>query len=226
MSPVYHLMTGSFIAHARPYSLRERRFIMLASLAPDLDGIFFIDADLWERVHHTFSHNVYFALLVSLLFSVINRARRLEIFFVCLLTAVLQLLVDGVTNDPSWRQRYLWPLVDFDFSPGNFISWPHLAFLQVKVIQVALMVLILAGAVVLYARTGHTFIELFSRRLDRFLTDFVVFPFSRRCAVCGRRSYYRDSDTGDPLCPYHARIRGHLRVERKVSMKDKGPGDD
>jgi len=219
MGPQYHLMVGSFAANLKDYSLRERRFIMLAALAPDLDGIFFFNANLWERMHHTFSHNIYFTALVSAILALASSKRRIELFAVCYITALLQLLLDLVSNHCSWKQKLLWPLWDFDFSLCNFIEWEHMAFTQVWVVQGTLMVAILIGVVYMYKRTGRTFIELVSVRLDRFVTDFITLPFTKKCAVCGRRPYYR-SENGEPLCPLHADLKKDLTVKTKVNEED------
>ena len=94
---------------------------------------------------------------------------------------------------------YFWPLSSFDFALGNFIAWEGLRTLQVYVVQGVLMVVIFGGTIVLYRRTGRTFLELFSPRLDRLLTDFIVLPFTTRCSVCGARASYRLTPSQDPV---------------------------
>jgi membrane-bound metal-dependent hydrolase YbcI (DUF457 family) len=227
MSPLYHLQAGAFIANARKYNLRERRLIMLAALAPDLDGIFFFSSDLWGRFHHTFSHNIFSMLLVSLVLALINRARRLELFAACAVSAILQIFIDVVTNDLTWPQKFLRPLTDRQISIGQLTDWKYLNSFQVYWVQGLLMAAILIGTVVLYKRTGRTFLELISSRLDKFLTDFVVLFFTARCVACGARANYRETATGDPLCSIHARPRLNLTVERRdTEAKGKGGPDD
>ncbi len=225
MGPLLHLQVGALAANARPYDLRERRLVMLSALAPDLDGVFFWNAELWERMHHTVSHNVYFAAAVAAVFAVYNRKRRTEMLIVCFLTAIAQMLIDGLTNDPSWKQKYFWPLWDKDFALAHFIDYEHLAFVQVWVIQGVLTVLLLISIAWLYRKNGRTFLELASTRLDRFITDFVVLGFTGRCQVCGQRAFYRDEDSGEPLCPAHAKIRPNLAVN-KVSENTGARSDD
>ena len=226
MSPLYHLQVGAFLANARPYTLRERRLIMLASLAPDLDGVFFFDADLWGRFHHTFSHNLFSMLFISLAFALYNRGRRLELFALCAASSMLQILIDVITNDPSWSQQFLRPLTDYNFTPAEFTDWSYLGAFQVYWVQGSLMVLILAGTVILYTKTGRTFLELASTRLDRFLTDFIVLSFTARCAVCQARARFRESATGVALCANHAEIRRDLSVGRKNDPGRKGSNLD
>ncbi len=221
MNPLYHLQVGSFIANARDYGLRERRMIMLASLAPDLDGVLIFNQGIWEQVHHTFSHNIFFVAGVSIAMALANKARRMEIFLVCLAAGALQLPLDSITNHPSWKQRFLWPISDFEFKLAALAQFEGLAFIQVKVVQTALMLAILAGTVYLYKRSGRTFIELLSAPLDRLLTDFITLPFKSRCAVCGRRAFYRESERGEPLCPHHAHVKKDLTIGRRREQ-DKG----
>ncbi len=216
MSPLYHLQVGALIASARGYDSRERRLIMLASLLPDLDGIFIYPPELWEKLHHTFSNNLTFCLLVGAVFAVLSKKRRLEMFIVCSVTASLQLAIDLVTNDPSWPHAWLWPFSKVDLSLGNYIHYEHLRQITVIGVQGVLMVAILAGTIILYLKKKRTFLELISANLDRFLTDFIVFSFSKRCDVCGARAYYRDAETGAPLCPAHSSIKKDLTVSRKT----------
>ena len=103
-----------------------------------------------------------------------------------------------------------------DFSLGNFSSWEHLNNFIKYGVQGALMVAILSGTVLLYMRTGRTFIEAFSARLDKFITDFLTMPFKERCTVCGYRAFYRETQTRTALCGRHARIHGNLKIERKM----------
>lgn len=193
---------------------------MLASLAPDLDGIFFFNPGLWDRFHHTFGHNIFMGLFAGTIFAIYNRSRRLELFVVCSLAAILQVFLDNITNHSSWRIMYLWPLSDYDFALGNFIEWEHLDKLLVYGIQGVLMVAIFAGTIVLYKRAGRTFLELISVRLDRFLTNFIVLHFTARCVVCDNRASFRETETNDPLCALHGKIRRDLTVERVEPEKD------
>ncbi|HUT53966.1 MAG TPA: metal-dependent hydrolase [bacterium] len=225
MNTIYHLQAGSFIANARDYNLRERRLIMLASLAPDADGIFFFSSDLWNRFHHSFSHNIFSMLIVAAALALYNRSRRIEIFAVCAVSAILQIFIDVVTNDLTWPQQFLRPLTDAQISIGSLTDWKYLNTLQVVWVQGFLMIVILVGTVILYKKTGRTFLELISPRLDRLLTDFIVLFFTRRCAVCNARALYRDTGRGDFLCANHARVRRDLTISRKNVGGEDGTGD-
>ena len=56
MNPLVHVQVGSFLANAGSYNLRERRLIMLAAAAPDLDGALMFVGDL-AKYHHTVSRS-------------------------------------------------------------------------------------------------------------------------------------------------------------------------
>lgn len=215
MGPFYHLQVGSFIANSRGFSLRERRLIMFSALLTDIDGIPGLINQNWMTLHHTFSHNIFFAFILAGVFAVFAKGKRLLLFGFCFAASISQVLLDNLSNDISWPIMYFWPVWQMDFSPGNFISWEHLnAFIKFGV-QGTLMIAILAGTVILYLRTGRTFIEAFSTRLDKFVTDFISLPFREKCSECGGRAFYRETLTNGPLCGLHAHIRRDLTVERK-----------
>jgi hypothetical protein len=226
MNPLVHQMTGSFLANARPYSLRERRLIMLAALAPDLDGTCMFIGDL-AKYHHTVSHNVFFCAGVSLAFALYNRARRIELFALCLVSSLLQILLDVLTNHPTWPQQFLRPATGRNFTLESFLQVDNIAVIQTVWIQYPLMVLILGGAVVLWKRTGRTFLELFSPRFDKFITDFIHLALTAaRCSDCDNRAFYLHRETGEPLCGEHAKINRNLTVDRIDEGSGVGSGDN
>ena len=83
---------------------------MLAALLQDFDGIFIYPPELWQRMHHTFSNNIFWSLLVGIIFALYNRGRRVEMFLVCTGAAFSQSLLDLITNDPTWPHMYFWPV--------------------------------------------------------------------------------------------------------------------
>jgi hypothetical protein len=216
MGPFYHLQVGSFLANARGFNLRQRRMIMFSALLTDLDGLPGLVNPDWMNLHHTFSHNLFFSLVIAGIFSVLGRSRRPELFVFCFASSILQVVLDNLTNDVSWSIMYFWPVWQKDFSLADFSSWEHLNSFVKYGVQGAFMVAVLAGTIILYLRTGRTFIEVFSARLDKFITDFLTLPFKQRCAICNNRAFYRESDTQAPLCGSHARIRMGLQVEQKM----------
>lgn len=240
MNPIAHTAIGSFVAYSGAFNLRERRLIMISALATDLDGVpggayrayaglrFVLtgaaaDKDLLaslDAIHHTFSHNIFFALLMGALIAAVNRGKRRALFVAGSIAALLQVVVDNLTNHPSWPIMYFWPLWDKDFALGNFISWTGLDFFVMVVVQYFFLALVLVGIVAFYFRTGHTFLELVSSRFDRLITDFIRLALTEKCSVCQARAFYRDSETGLPLCGHHGRFNRRLVVTRRPETDD------
>ena len=199
--------------------------IMAASILPDLDGIFSVlnpfagyfpgrwhDFD-FSTIHHTFGHNIFFAILVGSVFAFWNRKRRLEMFGVCTTTLLIfHLGIDNLTNDPTFPIMIFWPVSHFDSALGNFSSWPHLRFLTVWVIPGFLSLFIWTSTVVIYKRTRQTFLQLVSVNLDKLFTNFIVLPFSIRCSECENRARYRCQVCGKTFCIKHCSIGNNLVV--------------
>jgi len=225
MSPLNHLQYGWLMANLRDYDRRERRLIMLSALLMDLDGIFILLApilgifrldpvklEMLENLHHSFSHNIFFAGILGLVFGLFNRRRRLEMMLVCAGAGLLQVALDNLTNDPSWPIMYFWPVSKFDFGLGNFIVWPHLRVLTVWGLQGFFSVLIWGSTIMIYLRTGRTFLELVSENFDKFITNFITLPLRGPCSRCGNRGHYRCQRCGQEFCIEHCGIQRNLSV--------------
>ncbi len=230
MNPLYHVAAGSFLANAKDFNLRERKLIMFAALSTDVDFLpSMVNPDL-ETLHHTFSHNIFWALGIGVILSLINRGRYLTMFLFCAVSSFVQVILDNLTNDVSWKIMYFWPAWKMDFALGNYIGWEYINVFIKYGVQGVFMAAILAGVVYLYLRKGRTFIELASWRLDRLLTDFIAAGFSgRRCAVCGARAFFRDSEDEEYLCGRHVRILRNFSVEKKPgtgSEDEQGKGKE
>ncbi len=216
MNPLYHVAVGSFFANSKDFNLRERKLVMLAALSTDADFL----PSLWnpdlEVLHHTFSHNIFWAVGVGFVLSLINRGRYLTLFLFCSASSFVQIILDNLTNDVSWPIMYFWPVWKMDFGLGNFIGWEHLNVFIKYGVQGVFMAAILAGVVMLYLRRRRTFLELASWRLDRLLTDFVASGLSgKRCEICGARAFFRESESERPLCGKHIQISPRLEVRKK-----------
>jgi len=224
MNTAVHLQYGWLVANLGDFDLRERRMIMASSLLADLDGaallLFpvrqFLPGWLSDldpvALHHTFSHNIFFAALAGAVFSLLSRRRRARIFLVCAFTLILQVVIDNFTNDQTWPIMYLWPVSRFDTTLSNFTSWPHLGFATVYLGQGALTVLGFAATAAICLRRQRTFLELLSARLDRFITDFMLLPFGHACAQCQNRAHYRCRVCGKLFCIRHTVIKPDLTL--------------
>ena len=63
--------------------------------------------------------------------------------------------------------------------------------------------------VIMYRREVAPF-EFFSERLDRWFVSRWVYPFKRRCQVCGRRALGPCGSCGRAMCSDH--LHGFLRA--------------
>ena len=123
MNTLHHLLYATTFANGVSRSRRERRWLMLAAIAPDADGALFWNRDLWEHTHHTVGHNIFFASgLIALSTIVARRDRRLRLaaetaFSVFVLHYALDLAISG-----TWPMRPLRPLSNFDINLGNFVA--------------------------------------------------------------------------------------------------------
>jgi hypothetical protein len=183
---------------------------MHAAIVPDLDGATFWNRDLWETVHHTFGHNVFFAGAVgAAAFALGRKGRRGRLALLCFASTmglhyVLDLAISG-----TWPFHPLWPASSFDANLGNFVAdsarldW----WLRVPV-QYTLVAGAIAAMIATYRRRGRTALELVSYKLDDLVAGYVARTLGgKRCAECGRRAGFRCAACHDPLCGEHARIR-------------------
>jgi len=117
MSPVTHLLAGWLVANAADLNRRERAFVTIAGVIPDLDGLGLV-AEVatknWERpltwwsdYHHVLGHNVGFCALVTAVAFCFARRRWMTTALVCL-GFNLHLLGDLVgARGPDGHQ---WPI--------------------------------------------------------------------------------------------------------------------
>ena len=219
MNPIYHLQVGWLAGNIGNFDRRERRILMVSAVIADLDGIFFWNRELFERVHHTFGHNVFFGIIVGAVMAAIaRRGRRIWMFVLSYLMALLEIPIDLITA-PEWPLRFLWPispnayyLTDLlGITPENVPAWD---FALEKVVQLTLMLFLVACAVFIYIKYKRTFIELISWRLDLFLTDFAILPFKHKCEFpdCRNRAHYHCEDTGSLRCIKHCKIHRNLSI--------------
>lgn len=211
MNTLHHLLFASALGNSVSRSRRERRWIMVAAILPDLDGATFWNRELWETVHHTFGHNVFFAGAVTAAAFALGRAgRRARLalwcaFSILLLHYGLDLAISG-----TWPFRPLWPASSFDANLGMFVSDSARLDWWLRVpIQYSLVVLAVALMVRTYRRHGRTALELVSYKLDDLLAGYVARSLAgKKCSECGARAGFRCAACHDAICGAHARIGG------------------
>ncbi len=193
MSPITHFLASWTLAEGCVEDRRERFWICLAGLAPDLDGLgVIVDlANEWRGreashyffvYHHFLLHGLLGALLIVAIARMagVFRAKALLLVF---LSFHLHLLCDffgarGPTRDDLWMIHYFGPL-----TYKGTIWWKHqwpLNGWQNMLITVLLLVWIIARAI----RNGASPVSLFSQRLN----DVVITALRQRWHLICRRS--------------------------------------
>lgn len=162
---------------------RDRRAVALAGIAPDVDAVaypiayvlFGFDLDrayseVWQPVHHHYTHGMGFAILTLCIVYCLTRRRRtthrfaLKVAGLAALVSLAHVFCDVVGAGPGWPVYPLWPWSDAAWSvpwSWNVSDWPNSA------ITIAML-----AATLLYARAaGRSPIECLSPRLDRRVVD-------------------------------------------------------
>lgn len=194
---------------------------MLASLAPDIDGLFlavFWNRELFDRFHHTFGHNLFFGLIIGILTAILAEKRRPLLFVLGSAMVYLHYICDMLTA-ADWGIPFFWPLSSFQYNIPVFLSVPdsELArwdFYLKVVVQLTLKIALLSATVLIYIKHGRTFIELISSNLDKFLTNFAVLPFKKKCdwPGCVNRAHYKCDKTNSARCILHCKINRDLTI--------------
>lgn len=158
-------------------SARDRRIVAWAGFAPDVDVLAYaaalayygFDKDLafenvWQLVHHRYTHNLTFALLAGVLawFLAARGPARLRVALLAALVCALHCFFDVAAGGPTWPIYPLWPFDDLAWHANwswTIGEWPN----------VAVLFACLAG-ILLYGRfAGRSPVECFGDRADAWL---------------------------------------------------------
>ena len=174
MNPITHFLVGWTISLPLTLERRDRCLVVLASVAPDLDGMVILGdlaegrrsepMELWSRYHHLLAHNLGFALLVALGCWFMAR-RKLATGALALLAVHLHFLCDVVgSRGPDgyqWPVPYLLPFsnawqlaVDWQWALN---AWPNVVFTAI----------LLALTLYMSWVRGFSPVGLLSERADR-----------------------------------------------------------
>jgi membrane-bound metal-dependent hydrolase YbcI (DUF457 family) len=194
---------------------------MLASLAPDIDGLFLAvvwNRELFDRFHHTFGHNLFFGLLVGVVTSILAKKRKLLFFLLGSAMVYLHYICDMLTA-ADWGIPFFWPVAGYQYNIPVLLGVPdsELAkwdFYLKVVVQITLKIALLSATVAIYIKHGRTFIELISANLDKFLTDFAILPFTKKCdwPGCTNRAHYKCEQSDSVRCILHCKINRNLTI--------------
>jgi inner membrane protein len=174
VNPITHALVGWALAESvTDIERRERALIVIAGVAPDLDG-FGLPFELvtrdtdhpilwWSEYHHVLGHNLLFASILAVGAFCLARTRRAMTALLAFVAAHLHLLGDlAGSRGPDgydWPIPYLYPFSQAVTSWEG--QWPLNAWPNI-VITIALLLL----AFFLAWKRGYSPVELFSRRAD------------------------------------------------------------
>ena len=159
-----HLMCGWCLGNGFTLTARERFHCMLASIAPDIDGIGRIySEDAFFTWHHVAAHNLVFAALISGTLAAFSthRIKALILYFVFV---HLHLLMDFLGSGPGWGIVYFWPFSKW--SAINPYAWP---FFSWENLSLAAVFFLWVLAIAIW--DGRTPLEAIMPSLDRQLVD-------------------------------------------------------
>lgn len=162
-----HILSGWCVANGLPTTPAQRLAAMVAATAADVDGLSrLLGEDAYWTYHHTFGHNVFFAVALSAACAACVRQRPTFTFALCLLVAHLHLVLDYFGSGPGWHVHYLWP-----FKAGvlrNPNAWPFDSWQNRSA-----FCLLLAWTLLIAIRRRRTPLERIAPRLDRRLVGLV-----------------------------------------------------
>ncbi|QTA89236.1 metal-dependent hydrolase [Desulfonema magnum] len=179
MSPVTHLLMGWTVANISSQTDRkERIFITVAGIIPDIDGLVII-ADLltrnsdhplewWGKFHHVLAHNLGFGLLVFLVIFFLSNQRTACLAFLSFhIHLICDLLGSRGPEGYQWPIPYLLP-----FSNAWQLCWDGQWALN------AWPNFLITGMVIcvifyLAWKRGVSPLEIVSEKADRVFTDTV-----------------------------------------------------
>ncbi|MBF0189443.1 MAG: metal-dependent hydrolase [Magnetococcales bacterium] len=175
MGPLTHALLGWTTANTHPgLTRRERIWITVAGVVPDLDGLgilapLFTDGALssidgYLRWHHVVAHNILFAVLFAAVAWAVT-GRRLWTFVLTLISMHLHFLGDlagsrGPDSYDIWPIYYLLPFSDVAWSWHG--QWPLVSWQNT--VTTLILIMIAVGIVMRYGRSP---VELFSVKRDQ-----------------------------------------------------------
>ena len=193
------------MAHLGPADRPTRLWCLVASLAPDVDGLgLLFGPAAYGRYHHRLTHNLLFGVAVTLLSVrwVGLRALPLGLVFLAFLS---HLVGDFFGSGPRWP---LWPFLPFsDISLLCACQWDLVSW-QNTLITIVAMAVTLGLAI----RDGRTPLEFVHAGLERTVVDTLQLrAHPAPCAECPTRASVRCHACDRLLCEGHVATRRRLR---------------
>lgn len=202
--PLTHALVGWCVAHLGRPDRATRLWCLLASLAPDLDGLtMLLGHDAYGNYHHLLLHNVTFGAVVTAVSArwIGFRAGPLAFVF----AAFASHLAGDYCGSGPWP---LWPWQPFSSAIYFCEGWWDVVSWQNTVITAAAIVVTLLIA----ARRGYSPLEFVHRGAERVLVETVELRARRTpCGTCGERAQLRCPSCNAAMCSAHAEPGRRLR---------------
>ena len=158
MNPIVHGQIGWLAAQGLS-ARRDRVLVVLAGLAPDVDGLTLLAGqDAYDKYHHLIFHGYLGALITAVVCAIFAR-HKVAVALLALVSFHLHLVCDLMGSGVDWPIFYFWPtsLETIGWSGGwELASW------QNSVIGFFTSIACLACAL----RWRRTVVEVFSPRAD------------------------------------------------------------
>jgi hypothetical protein len=174
MAPGTHALIGWWTANVLPLSRRDRFFVFLGGVLPDLDGLGLLySSQAYERYHHILCHNLIGCLVWTLLVVLVTQDRT-RCGLLAFLNWHLHLACDyfgsrGPAEEAPWILPYLYPFVG-GWSGDHFVGpawywnpwqWPLNSWPNLLVTGIAEV-----GWVYIAVRLNRTWFEFIWPRMD------------------------------------------------------------
>ena len=175
MSPITHFLVGWTALEKYQASRRDKALVVLAGLAPDLDGLGIVvdfatrafglpETDYYQSFHRMYGHGLAAAIVIAAVAGAFGR-RRLLVGLCALLSVHLHFLCDllgsrGSTPEDIWGIYYFAP-----FTTAYEVSWAGqwpLVGWQNMAISAALLAIVMAQA----TAVGYSPLGFLSERAD------------------------------------------------------------
>lgn len=171
MSPGAHLLFSWLSGIELLKNRRERSFVALAGIAPDLDGLGVIvdkitrTTNYFFQHHHYLGHSIFAAILFASIASFLSKTQKITVWLLSFFVIHLHILCDVIgSRGPDgyqWPVYYLYPIF-----PNLGLTWKHQW--ELNAWQNLLILFVLFCISFYYAATKQiSFLEVFSSRLDK-----------------------------------------------------------
>lgn len=198
MSPVVHGLIAWLLAAFFLKDVNDRRLVIIAGVALDIDGIFVLTGvGDFMKYHHTFGHSYIFGFPLAITAAILAKNKNL-VFPVALGTFSLHLIADIIGT--NWAVYPLYPFSMFGMSIEQYLS----NFMIYYIINLIAFVLVLSMVIIVIYRKEFSPIEFISEKLDNQIIGYYINSLKYKCELCGNRAFIKCPECGNRICSDHS----------------------